>query len=429
MQSSGGVATAESMTRYPVRMIESGPAGGAIIAAHYGRLTGQPNVVAFDMGGTTAKLSMIVEGEPETVGQFELHKVNLQSGSGIPMSVRSIDLVEIGAGGGSIAQATLGTIQVGPESAAAAPGPVCYGLGGTLPTVTDANLVLGYLSPSTFAGGTITLDAEGAAAAVRRHVAEPLGLSLEDAAWGIHTIVNTNMEHATRVVSIERGHDPRALALVATGGSGPAHACRLAQALGMPLVIVPAAAGVASAIGMLAAEVKFDVVRTRLTRLDEADVAPLDEMFEEMEHEADAVITESSGAAPSRVVREADLRYVGQGYELTVEVPPGRLTEEHLTRVRSEFELAYEKRYGFSSRDQQVEATTWKLTAYGSTDEVHLPTITDREGTLEDALRATREVYFPETGGYVATPVYTHDLLVAGVTFEGPAVIEQREST
>jgi N-methylhydantoinase A len=295
--------------------------------------------------------------------------------------------------------------------------------------VTDANLVLGYLSPSAFAGGTITLDAEGAAEAVRRHVAEPLGMSVEEAAWGIHTIVNTNMEHATRVVSIERGHDPRTLALVATGGSGPAHACRLAQALGMPLVIVPAAAGVASAIGMLAAEVKFDVVRTRLTRFDEPDAEPLNEMFDEMEREAEAVITESSGAPPSRTVREVELRYIGQGYELTVEVPEGRLTDDHLGRVRTEFERAYEKRYGFSSRDQQVEATTWKLTAYGATDEVRLPTITDRSGRLEDALSETRRVYFPETGGSVPTPVYTHDLLVAGAAIEGPAVIEQREST
>src|SRR5262249_34573086 len=215
-----------------------------------------------DMGGTTDKLSMIEGGEPRSVGQFELHKIDLQTGSGIPMNVPSLDLVEIGAGGGSIARVTMGTIQVGPDSAGSVPGPVCYGRGGAAPTVTDANLVLGYLSPETFAGGTMTLDADAAREAITRAVATPLAIPVEEAAWGIHRIVNLNMELATRVVSIERGHDPRGLALVATGGSAPAHACRLADVLGISTVIIPAAAGVASAIGLLSADVKFDQART-----------------------------------------------------------------------------------------------------------------------------------------------------------------------
>jgi N-methylhydantoinase A len=429
MQSSGGVATAESMTRYPVRMIESGPAAGALIAAHYGRLAGQDSIVAFDMGGTTAKLSLIVEGAPETVGQFELHKIKLAPGSGIPMNVRSVDLVEIGAGGGSIAQPDLGTLRVGPESASSVPGPACYGLGGTAPTVTDANLVLGYLSPATFAGGSLTLDVAAAEEAIGRQVAEPLGLRLDEAAWGIHRIVNLNMELATRVVSIERGHDPRALALVATGGSGPVHGCRLAQALGMPRVIMPAAAGVASAIGLLAADVKFDFAHSLVTRLEAARHDTLNGVFARMADDAGAVIREATGAAPARLQREVDLRYVGQGYELTVPVPDGPLDAAALAAVRADFEAAYAQRYGFSSPDQPVEATTWKLTAYGAAATVDLPRHPRADVAVEAAVRERRPAYFPETDGFTDTPVYDRYRLVPGATLSGPAVVEEHEST
>jgi N-methylhydantoinase A len=429
MQSGGGIATAESMTRFPVRMIESGPAAGALIAARYGAMAGQADLVAFDMGGTTAKLSLISDGAPETVGQFELHKVNLVPGSGIPMTIRSIDLVEIGAGGGSIAQPVRGTIQVGPQSAGSVPGPACYALGGTAPTVTDANLVLGYLNPKSFAGGQMTLDAEAAREAVRAHVAEPLGMTLEEAAWGIHRIVTSNMELATRVVSIERGHDPRGLALVATGGSGPMHGCRLAQALSMPTAIMPAAAGVASAIGMLSADVKFDLVRTYLTDLVSAETSRLGELFAEMEEEASAVIVESTGAPPARVVREVDLRYVGQGYELTVGVPDGALSAGDLDRVRADFEAAYARRYGFSSPDQRVEATTWKLTAYGDSPTVDLPRADRQVDSEADAVTEVRPAYFPESGGYTDTRVYDRYLLFPGARIEGPAIVEEREST
>src|SRR5262249_15925453 len=242
MQSSGGIATTEAMQRYPVRMIESGPAAGALMAAAYGELAGHDDVVGFEMGGTTAKVGLIEKGRPATTTAFELHRVNNVPGSGLPMNIQAIDLVEIGAGGGSIARAKLGVIAVGPESASSTPGPVCYGRGGSEPTVTDANLVLGYLNPDYFAGGAMKLDGARAARAMEGRVGRPLGLSVEEAAWGIHQIVTTNMELATRIVSIERGRDPRALTLIAFGGSGPVHGCRLAQALGIPRVILPAAA-------------------------------------------------------------------------------------------------------------------------------------------------------------------------------------------
>jgi N-methylhydantoinase A/oxoprolinase/acetone carboxylase beta subunit len=428
MQSSGGIATAETMAEHPVRMIESGPAAGALMAARYGELTGHRDVVAFDMGGTTAKLSMIENGEPRSVGQFELHKIGLQPGSGIPMNVASLDLVEIGAGGGSIARVAMGTIQVGPDSAGSVPGPVCYGRGGTDPTVTDANLVLGYLSPETFAGGTLTLDAGAARDAVDRAVATPLGIPVEEAAWGIHRIVNLNMELATRVVSIERGHDPRGLALVATGGSAPAHACRLAGVLGIRTVVIPAAAGVASAIGLLSADVKFDQARTRVARLETTDVDGLNAMFADMEGEAADVILESSGAPPSRVDREVDLRYVGQGYEVTVPVPARRLEPDDLKAVREAFEQEYELRYGFTSPDQAVEATTWKVTAYGESAGLELPRIDAGATDVSEAVRETRPAYFPETG-FVDTPAYDRYRLFPGAEIAGPAIVEEREST
>jgi N-methylhydantoinase A/oxoprolinase/acetone carboxylase beta subunit len=391
-------------------------------------MTDHPNVVAFDMGGTTAKLALIRDGVPDTVSQFELHKVDLQTGSGIPMSVRSIDLVEIGAGGGSIAGSNTGTIQVGPESAGSSPGPACYGLGGTRPTVTDANLVLGYLNPVAFAGGSITLDVDAANEAIAREVATPLNLTVAQAAWGIHRIVNLNMELATRVVSIDRGYDPRDLALVATGGAGPVHACRLASALGMPTVVVPGAAGVASAIGMLAADIKFDVSRSLVGELIHLASGSVNRLLHELEAEAVETIRESGVGGTARLVREVELRYVGQGYELSVEVPAGLIDAAVLGEVRQSFDMAYEARYGFSSPDQRVEATTWKVTAYGSKPLIGLQRLDHRHST-DSALRETRPVYFPEFSGYVPTPAYAYEFLGAGGRLEGPAVIEQAGST
>jgi N-methylhydantoinase A/oxoprolinase/acetone carboxylase beta subunit len=418
MQSGGGAATAETMAQLPVRMIESGPAAGALVAAHYGELTGYRDLVAFDMGGTTAKLSLITGGAPQLVDTFELNRVRLAPGSGIPMNVRSLDLVEIGAGGGSIARPQLGTIQVGPDSAGSEPGPVCYGRGGSEPTVTDANLVLGYLNPDNFAGGTLRLDLEAARRAVQEKVARPLGMTVEQAAWGIHALVNTNMELATRVVSIERGHDPRRLAFVATGGCGPVHACRLVQALGVKTAILPAASGVASAIGLLIAEVKFDVSRTFLARLDAADSNTVAGLFAGMESEAAAVVREATGDAPAALRREVDLRYVGQGYELTVPY-------EGAAAARQAFEELYTRRYGMASPGEPVEATTWRVTAVGRQAPVDLPRF--EPGPLPEPAR--RRAWFPESEGWTATAVYRRDTLPAGARLQGPAIVEEREST
>jgi N-methylhydantoinase A len=427
MQSSGGIATAEAMERYPVRMIESGPAAGALMAAAYGELTGHRDLIAFDMGGTTAKLALIENGRPATTTAFELHRVNNAPGSGLPMNIQAIDLVEIGAGGGSIAQARLGVIAVGPESASSTPGPVCYGRGGVEPTVTDADLVLGYINPEYFAGGAIKLQAGAAARAIEARVARPLGLSLEDAAWGIHTIVNTNMELATRVVSIERGRDPRDLTLVAFGGSGPVHGCRLAQALGIPRIVLPASAGVTAAIGLLAAEVKFDVARTHVRRLDSVDGASLDAMYDEMSDQATAVVRESAVTSDVMVARSADARYVGQGYEVTVPIPSGRLDAAVLARVRTSFHEVYAARYGYANPAEPVEVVTWKLSAIGGSPRIALAKA--GASSADTRRKATRRAYFPEARGYADTPVYDRYELAAGTSLTGPAIVEEREST
>lgn len=427
MQSSGGIATAEAMERYPVRMIESGPAAGALMAAAYGELAGARDLIAFDMGGTTAKLALIEQGRPQTTTAFELHRVNNVPGSGLPMNIQAIDLVEIGAGGGSIACARLGVIAVGPESAGSTPGPAGYGRGGLEPTVTDADLVLGYLNPEFFAGGVLKLSVGAAAHAIEDRVARPLGLALEEAAWGIHQIVNTNMELATRVVSIERGRDPRDLTLVAFGGSGPVHGCRLAQALGIPRVVLPAAAGVTAAIGLLAAEVRFDVARTYLRRLDAVDPAALTAMYEEMAQQALTVVRESGVAGEIAVSRWADARYVGQGYELTVPVPPGRLDAPALERIRRGFDEVYAARYGYGSPAEPVEVVTWKLATIGGAPRVALAKAPSEPGG--SPRKMVRRAYFPEARGYLDCPVYDRYRLVAGLSLTGPAIVEEREST
>jgi N-methylhydantoinase A len=429
MQSGGGIATAETMARFPVRMIESGPAAGALMAAVYGKRTGQADLVAFDMGGTTAKLSLIAGGVPQTIREFELHRIRLQPGSGIPMNIQAIDLVEIGAGGGSIARAEMGVIQVGPDSAGAAPGPICYGLGGTEPTVTDANLVLGYLNPEYFLGGRMRLDLEGARRGIEARVAQPLGLGVPEAAWGIHQIVTTNMELATRVVSIERGYDPRRLALVAFGGSGPVHGCRLAQALGIPRAILPAAAGVTSAIGLLAAEVKFDLSRSFGTRLDALDPGRLARILGEMAEQAATVVRDAGAAGTIALARTADMRYVGQGYELTVPFRDGPVDGRTAAALRAAFDRVYAQRYGYSDAKAALELVTVAVTATGTGPEVRLPE--HRPGTRDvtEARKPDRPVYFPETRGYGRCPVYDRRRLPVGARLEGPAVVEEPEST
>jgi N-methylhydantoinase A len=428
MLSSGGIATVETASRFPIRLLESGPAAGALAAATYGRVSGHPDLVSFDMGGTTAKLCVVEEGRPLVADEFEVDRMyRLKRGSGTPVRVPVIDMIEIGVGGGSIASVdALGLLKVGPHSAGADPGPACYGLGGTKPTVTDADLVLGYLDPGYFLGGRMALDLDAARDSIEREVAGPLGLTVEEAAWGIHTIVNENMANAARVHAVERGKDPTTLPLFAFGGAGPVHAAGVASALGSPALVAPLGAGVISALGFLTAPLSFDFVRTWRCTLDEVDFERVNGLLAEMERDG-ATLLAQSGLGEGDVTHEryADMRYVGQGHEVRVLLPPGELRETEALVER--FEHEYERLYGRRGPDVPVEAINWRVVSSGPRPELELAAV-----ALEETSRppqGARLAYFATLGGFVETPVYDRYALRPGTRFEGPAIVEEREST
>jgi N-methylhydantoinase A len=431
MLSSGGISTADTAGRFPIRLIESGPAAGALAAAHYGGLAGVDDLMAFDMGGTTAKLCVIEHGQPLVANEFEVdRRYRFKKGSGLPVKVPVIELIEIGAGGGSIAQVdSLGLLKVGPDSAGADPGPVCYGRGGTEPTVTDADLVLGYLDPAFFLGGRMRLDLDAAKQAIADHVAEPLGLSLTEAAWGIHQVANERMANAARVHAIERGKDPRRFPLFAFGGAGPGHGFGVARILGSPSLIAPFGAGVTSTVGFLAAPLSFDFVRSFYAKLDQLDWEHVNGLYREMEDQGRDLLVRS-GVAESEVRyrRLADLRYVGQGHEIAVPVPAGRLGPEQLPRIVHDFDAAYRALYGRSGPEVGLEALSWRVVVQGPRPELALRAAAGRDAAGE-ALKGQRPVYFPEWQEHRPTPVYDRYALGPGATLVGPAVVEEREST
>jgi N-methylhydantoinase A len=428
MQNNGGIATAEAAAASPVRSLDSGPAAGAILAAHIGRLTGHADLIAFDMGGTTAKACLVEGGSPVTTDQLEIDMIGMRKGSGLPVQVPSVDLVEIGAGGGSRARIERGLLRVGPDSAGADPGPACYGLGGSEPTVTDANLILGYLDAGFFLGGARRLDVGAATAAVETHVAKPLGVSVVEGAWGIHQLVTLNMEGAIRVVSINRGKDPRRLACVTFGGAGPIHGARLARSLDVARVIVPFAAGVASAMGLLTADARFDLARTFVVGLAAVPWEQVNALFGAMETEAATQIHATGLAGRWRTRRLAEIRYAGQGHELPVEIPLGRLGPASLPAIERAHAEIYAERYGYAEPPgTPLEATNWKLEMSCHVPAVAAPAGPPRgEGGAE---KARRPVYFPEEGGFVDCPVYDRYRLGPGAALTGPAVVEERETT
>src|SRR5687767_8815730 len=328
MQSSGGIALPPLARRVPIRLVESGPAAGALAAARSASERGEPRLLSFDMGGTTAKACVIDDGAPLVGREFEVARADrFKKGSGLPIRVPVIEMIEIGAGGGSIARVDrLGLLKVGPDSAGADPGPACYALGGRLPTVTDADLILGYLDGAFFLGGRMRLDREAARRAIDEHVARPLALDVVAAAWGIHRVVNENMAGAARVHGIERGKDLRGYPLFAFGGAGPVHAWQVGRILRVPRVLVPFGAGALSAYGLLAAPLAFDFVRTAPQRMAAADWAQINRLFEEMEAEGRRIVR-GAGVADRDVTvrRTAEMRYLGQGHEVDVEIPAGRL--------------------------------------------------------------------------------------------------------
>ena len=430
MLSSGGIATRDTASRFPVRLLESGPAAGAIAAAEAGMGSGHRDLLSFDMGGTTAKLCVIDDGQPLKTHEFEVDRVyRFRKGSGLPVRIPVIDMIEIGAGGGSIARVdSLGLLKVGPDSSGADPGPVCYGQGGTQPTVTDADLMLGYLDANYFLGGKMKLDLDGTKKALER-LGTPLKMSAEQVAWGIHQIVNENMANAARAHLGERGKDPRRMPMYAFGGAGPVHGYRVAEILRLPALISPFGAGVGSTFGLLAAPLAFDFVRSAYSRMDQLDWHLANRLLDEMAQEGRKVL-QSSGltAADIRYQRTADLRYIGQGHEVSVTLPDGVLGADDLARIAAEFERTYESLYGRKGPDVPLEAINWRVVASGPRPDMNLklPRNSSKRG---DARKGSRSAFFPEINGFVETAIYDRYELEPGMRFNGPAIVEEREST
>ncbi|RIK36258.1 MAG: methylhydantoinase [Chloroflexi bacterium] len=430
MLSSGEIASAATGTSRPIRLLESGPASGAIAAAFFGQLAGYTDVLSLDMGGTTAKACLIESGQPELAQILEVARVRrFMKGSGLPVVTPVIDLIEIGAGGGSIARRDeLGLLKVGPDSAGADPGPACYGLGGSDPTVSDANLLLGYLNPDFFLGGAIPLREPAAREALTR-LADELGVTVEACAWGVHRVVNESMAAAARMHIIERNRDPRALATIAFGGAGPAHAVAVARILGSPVVIFPPAAGVASALGALVAPIAFTAGMTRMVSLLHADWDEINAMYDQLTATATAELA-SAGVAADQITfrRWGEMRLEGQYHEIDVPLPAGTLTAESLPEITAAFQAAYKSRYGRVLEGLPIEGLHWRLTARGPASQVHLRKETLIAASAERAIKAHRSAYFPGQG-YIVTPIYDRDLLQPGMTFHGPAIVEEREAT
>jgi N-methylhydantoinase A len=424
MQSSGGVFGADAARVRPVFMVESGPAAGVIASAHLGETLGRRDILSFDMGGTTAKVGLIQDGRPSVTKDYNVggHAgagIGGMSLSGYPVRTPVVDLVEIGAGGGSIAWVDSGgLLRVGPQSAGADPGPVCYRRGGAEPTVTDANLVLGRLNPQYFLGGEIELDLDGARRAIEERCATPLGLSVVEAANGIVEIANAAMVNALHLISVQRGYDPRDFVLVGFGGAGPVHANALARDAEMPTLLIPRSPGIFSATGLLTTDLKRDAAITIMRRLDELDPVEAEATFADLEAAGREELAREGVAADAiEFLRQVDARYVGQSYELTIPAGEGLLERFHEEHDRT---------YGFAAPTEPVEVVSLRLTSVGT---IAKPPPRRLERGGDPRPRERREVYFAEAGSYVDCPVYDRYALAAGAAFPGPAVVEEFDST
>jgi N-methylhydantoinase A len=430
MLSHGGITTPEVAAQFPIRILESGPAAGAVLAAFLGERLGHPHILSFDMGGTTAKSCLIDDSKPQVTKEFEVARMaRFKKGSGLPINLPVIDMLEIGAGGGSIARLDeMGLLTVGPLSAGAAPGPVCYGRGGTAPTVTDADLVLGYLDAGYFLGGSMALDRRAAESAIQEQIATPAKLSVTEAAWGIHNIVDENMANAARVLAVEKGVDLAPYTMIAFGGAGPVHAFNVCRKLGIQRFLVPHAAGVASALGFLVAPLSFDFIRTYILKLTDFDHHTLNRIYREMEDEGRRLLAKAGvAAADVTITRSADMRYALQGREIDVPISGGTLTADHGGQILEAFAAAHMQKYNWSHPDLEVMGVNWKIVASGPRPQLQLNH--HRSSTNGTARKGERPVYVPELKKLQPCPVYDRYELGAGFTCDGPAVIEEREST
>ena len=430
MSSGGGLTTIAQASAFPIRLVESGPAGGAILAAKVARECNLDEIVSFDMGGTTAKLCLIDDGKPLKSRTFEVDRTErFLKGSGLPVRIPVIEMVEIGAGGGSIARIDeLGRVAVGPESASSEPGPAAYGRGGERPTVTDADVVLGRLDPERFAGGKLQLRPDLAKTALEKAVGSPLKLEATMAALAVSEMVEENMANASRVHAAEFGKDLRKRALVAFGGAAPLHAARLATKLGLGQVIIPRGAGVGSAIGFLEAPVAYEVVRSRHFLLSQLNAAEIKGLFKPMIDEAVSVVTPASNGNAVTVKNSAFMRYVGQGHELEVEMLEANTDESLQDGLKAAFTMTYEQIFGRSLREHAIEIVTWAVTATvnASTDDAQQTPIVQVD---QEPQVGWCNLYDPELGTATRSPIYWRDNLKPGYVVEGPAIIAEQETS
>jgi N-methylhydantoinase A len=420
-QSNGGVISCETAQAQPVRTVLSGPAAGVMGALTFGRLSQIGELITFDMGGTSTDVSLIDDYKPQMANHVEVH--------GYPLKVPMLDIHTVGAGGGSIAYVDNGLLKVGPRSAGASPGPVCYGLGNLEPTVTDANVVLGVLNQTHLLNGRMKIDAQASRDAVGR-VAAALGLGVMETAQGIIRVVVANMAKAIRVISVERGYDPRDYVMMAFGGAGPIHAARLARELDINRVLVPKNPGLMCALGLLLTDLRTNLSMTRMSGLTEAALTGLNEGFALLDRRAEAWFAQEAIAGDRRMLsRAADMRYAGQSYELTVPCPAGELTADSLAEMRAGFERLHQQMYGYIAAEEPIQITTLRIEATGLVPKAELENHPPATGPAQAAIVTRRQVYLPETGGQMDCPVYDRDLLGPGHVVKGPAIIEQMDST
>jgi N-methylhydantoinase A len=427
--SAGGLTSVETARRFPIRLVESSPAGGAIFATQVARQVDKKKVLSFDMGGTTAKICLIENFEPASARLYEVDRAaRFLKGSGLPVRIPVIEMVEIGAGGGSIAKINaLKGVSVGPESAGSEPGPVCYQRGGTRPTVTDADVTLGMIDPAGFAGGTIMLAPELSRKALATHIGDPLGLSPETAAYAVHEMVCENMASAARVHAVERGEAITEHTLIAFGGAAPLHAARVAEKIGIRCVIVPPNAGVGSSVGFLAAPISYELIKSRHMRLDAFDFAAASALLAEMSADARALVEPGARGAPTHERRLAYMRYVGQGHEISVALPVRALTADDAVALRAEFEREYSVLFRRPIPGAAIEVLSWSVLLSTHTQRMEATArVADKRAPSPDCSRA---FFDGRAGAFVDVPVYRRARLQAGVRVPGPAIIAEDETS
>ncbi|HNS14712.1 MAG TPA: hydantoinase/oxoprolinase family protein [Syntrophorhabdaceae bacterium] len=432
MLSSGGVTSVETAAEFPVRIIESGPTAAVIAGQYYGKHFNIPEMFCFDMGGTTAKSCLIQKGVAGVVPTFEVGRVQrFMKGSGLTIQVPVVDLMEIGAGGGSIAKVSkLGTLQVGPESSGAEPGPICYGRGGADPCVTDADLLLGYLDENYFLGGTMRLDKEGARRGIEEKVANPLGVSFIHAVWGIHDLINETMAAAAKTHIAEKGGNPKIVTIAAFGGAGPVHAYGLAKKLGSPRLLVPPNAGVGSAMGFFTAPRAFDLLRSHKSSLNNVAFSAIEDIFRGLEADAAKILKKEAADDMIHYARSIDMRFVGQGSEMNIPVSAGDFTKFRKEEIRRLFDDAYEKLYGRTYPDSEVEFINFKVRASLPERLLQLPKLRKKKGqTIKAAIKGQRPAYSPAAKDFIPYTIYDRYKLFPEASFQGPAIIEEKEST